>query len=77
MGYMYRARMESRQRATWFGFGPQVTEYRFVLEKHFMSWQDELSSAWGNLSATRMAAVDLLDKIASKPSDQKGVTYIS
>ena len=45
MGYKFRARVDSRTRKLWFGFGRKVTEYRYVIERYFMSWHGRLQ--WG------------------------------
>jgi hypothetical protein len=47
MGYKYRARTESRTVwVGWFWNRRQVTQRRFVIERHFMSWSDYSYSKW-------------------------------
>lgn len=47
MGYRFRARIRSRKRVTWLGFGKTVVEFQFVLEREFGgTWEYHDSSIW-------------------------------
>ncbi len=66
-----RVRIESRAIFTWFGFKTPRTEYRAMVEEHFMSWKDYYSSSW--LSSREKAVEagnDWLDDISSGPSGE-------
>lgn len=39
MGFKYRGRIDSRTKVTWFGFGKSVTQYRAVIERHYVCCQ--------------------------------------
>ena len=73
MGFKWRARLEQRRRKTWFGFGDEVVEFRYVQERHHMSWEDVGWGPWTTESAAHQAACRLLDAIEAKPSG----TYVS
>lgn len=67
MGFKWRARIETRVRRTWFGFGHEVSEWRYVLEKHHMSWEDVEWGPWTTETEATAAASARLDAIAAKP----------
>ena len=69
MGYKFRARIENKPRRKWFGFGRIIgTKYRYVIEKHFMSWEDDQVSLWyKNEDDAIQGANKFLDSIEEKP----------
>jgi hypothetical protein len=71
MGYKYRARIEHRQRKTWFGFGKVVDEYRYVIERHFVAWKDDFYSRWFDDQAWVKARADrALSRIEAAPKGE-------
>lgn len=70
MGYKFRCRIESTTYNSWFGFGQEVTKYRYVLERYFMSWSDEEWGPWVSLPKAHEQALRRLDQIAWSPSDE-------
>jgi hypothetical protein len=70
MGYRFRCRIESRVVRTWFGFGPEVTQYRYVLERYFMAWNDREWGAWSSEPVAHKQANDKLDEISWSPTKE-------
>lgn len=70
MGYKYRCRIESRKKRTWLGLGPEVTQYRYVIEEKFISWSDDEWGWWCGLQEAQDQAERRLSEIAWSPSDE-------
>lgn len=67
MGFKFRARIERRIRRTWFGFGAEIAEFRYVQEKHHMSWEDVAWGPWTTETEAHLTACKILDAIEAKP----------
>jgi hypothetical protein len=70
MGYRYRCRIESRTKRTWFGFGEEIKQYRYVIERHFMAWEDDDWGCWCGLQEAQDQAERRLSEIAWSPTDE-------
>ena len=78
MGFKFRCRIESRTRKTWFGFGDEIHEFRYVLERFHMAWTDESCGAWTIFRTdAESMATSVLNSIERKPSDRDGVSYVT
>lgn len=67
MGFKWRARIEYRQRWLWFGWGREVCEWRFVLERRHVCWEDVKWGEWTTEREARRMASELLDAIEAPP----------
>jgi len=71
MGYRFRARIEEKTCKTWFGLGKRVKKYRYVLERHHMSWKDDEFGYWcKNKSIAVAEATRILDSKESQPKGE-------
>jgi hypothetical protein len=67
MGYKFRCRVESRTVKSWIFFGPEITQYRYVVERYFMAWEDVEWGYWCSSEEANRAATERLDKIEGGP----------
>jgi len=68
MGFKFRSRVESRVRTLWFGLGKEVTEYRYVIERYYMSWVDCGEGKWGKEHDAFTCASKILDAYETGPA---------
>lgn len=68
MGYKYRARIESKIRRCGFLWTNKRKFYRYVIERHHMSWDDCMCGWWTqNRGIAEAEGSRWLDRIEAKP----------